>query len=442
MTLTREQALTGFSKFISDYWASTTTAAGASNGTTLVDTLLGRNGDDSVSDRYFRVTSGTATQQIRRALGSQSFQSATGEVTVQPSFSAQIATSVTYEMHKYDPADKIAALNEARLAVLPWVFKEVRDDTLTGDGRTDEFPLPSTVEWGPELAMIEERIPAGAEWNLLTEHNAEVTTSGNWVAAGGVVATDYSQQHHDKIVPRFQPSAVKLVYTDAGTDGTYTIPVANMRSGVTAVNVAGRHVELGLMVYCEVAGPVAEIITDAGTLVTSSAHQGRGWELLTCEGDVGQANATTFSARIRFPNSGLAAHRLAYFEEAFLVLGNLPSRFIEEHAIEVEYDDTSRRVYMRGRPSKGYHIRLVGKAPISAIEYANMTTATVEVDEKSAQIWYADAAEKLFGHEILSQPAQRDVLGRIATVKEKRTMFQKTWKYRMKQGRLASPFQW
>ncbi len=434
MALTGEELLEGFSRFIADWWESTTTSTGTT--TTLIDTLLGRRGDDSVVHMYFRPTSGALDNVIRRSI--IPFTATTGEVTVQPAFSAAVASGVTYQMHRYDPMDKWAALDAARLAVLPWVFEEVRDDTITGNGLTDEFTLPSTIEWGPEVAIIETPLPIDADWNLITGDDARVKTAGAWSASAAITESDYSVATYDKIVPRLQTSAVKLVYTDSGSDGTYDLTVSNMRSGITASVVAGRHVELGLMVYSETSGVLARIITDAGILVSSSAHQGRGWELLTCEGDVGQTNTTTFTARLVFPTGG--STNVAYLEEAFLVLGNLPPRFYDELALECEYDATTRRVWFRGKPPRGYQIRLIGKAPITALGDTTPWSGSMEVDEKSAQILYAEAAEQLFGSEILSQPNQRDVLARIATVKDKRKEYQKAWKYRMKAGRFVSAF--
>lgn len=435
MALTGEQVLEGFSRFIADWWESTTTGTGTP--TTILDTLLGRWGDDMLIDMYFRITSGALDNVIRRSV--IPFTSNIGQVTVQPAFASAPASGVTYQMHKYDPMAKFAALDAARLAVLPWVFEEVRDDTLFGDGRTDEFTIPSTIEWGPEIAMLERRLPTDADWNLIPPEDAKIQTSGDWTVSANLAEADYAQVQHDKVVPRLQTSAVKLTYTDDAADGTYTLPVASMRSGVTAAGVAGRHVELGIMVYSEVAGPVARIVTDAGTLVSSSAHQGRGWEFLTCEGDVGQSNAATFSARVVIPTgSGVV---VVFVEEAFLTLGNLPARFVDDAAIEVEYDATIRRVWFRGIVPRGTQIRLIGKAPISALGTSSPWSGSMEIDEKSAMILYAEAAEQLFGSEILSQPAQRDVLARIAAVKDKRRDYQKQWKYRMRTARLVSPFQ-
>lgn len=434
MTLTAEQLLEGFSRFIGDWWSSTTTAAGTT--TELYDTALGFVGDNMHVDNWFRITSGTADNQIRRAL--PPFNAATGGVTVQPAYSAAIDAAVTYEMHRYHPQDKWAALDAARLAVLKWVFKEVRDDTLMGDGRSDEFRLPSAVEWGPEFAFIEDPLPPDADWNLIDASNARGKAVEDWSASANVTASTYARTTYDKRVPKHEDTCVKLVYTDNASDGTYTL--STFRSGVSASALAARRVEFGIWVHSEVAGVVAEIVTDAGTLETSSAHQGGGWEFLTASDDMPQTAPSSVSVRVRFPTGGTT--RVVYVENAFFVLGRLPSMFHDEAAIDVSADNTLRLVQLRGIPPERRQIRLIGKAPLTAVGTANPATGSMEVDEKSAQILYAEAAEQLFGLELLNQPAQRDVLARIAAVRDRRKEYQQTWKYRSKQGRLVSPFAW
>ncbi|MCZ2109082.1 MAG: hypothetical protein LC118_05860 [Dehalococcoidia bacterium] len=62
-TLTGEEVLADFSKFIGDFWQSTTSAAGTT--TTLVDTTLGRWGDNALVDRFIRRV---ATEEVRRTV--------------------------------------------------------------------------------------------------------------------------------------------------------------------------------------------------------------------------------------------------------------------------------------------------------------------------------------------------------------------------------------
>ena len=67
MALTGSVLLAGFSRFIEDHWAGTTTSAGAADGTTLVDTSLRRYGEDAWRDFYVRPTGATNAYAIRRA---------------------------------------------------------------------------------------------------------------------------------------------------------------------------------------------------------------------------------------------------------------------------------------------------------------------------------------------------------------------------------------
>src|SRR3972149_8669627 len=91
-----------------DYREETTTSAGNSGGTTVVcSTLSDMPYDDYYADKdgpywYCKITSGTYTG-IRRKI--QKFVQSSGEITVYASFGGQIATSVTFELHRYDPDD-------------------------------------------------------------------------------------------------------------------------------------------------------------------------------------------------------------------------------------------------------------------------------------------------------------------------------------------------
>lgn len=423
-TLTGEELLAGFSKFIGDYWQSTTTATGTS--TTLVDNTLGRWGDNALVDRFIRRT---ATEEVRRAI--VPFTRATGELTVQPAFSTSVGSGITYQLHRYDPVEKWRALDTARLAVLPWLFKEVRDDTVTADGRNDEFPIPAAVDWGPELCYIETPLDVGADWNLITDADARGKEASNWTASNVTVST-YAKTSADALIPKHEDTCLKLVTT--GT-WTYTLTVSNF-DGITAASAAGRHVEYGMWVYSLSTSPALKLLTDAGTLATGTAHQGKGWELLRVEGDVAADNATTLS--VQLAGSGTLT---LYRENAFFVFGQLPNPFDEDHPLRVERDETIQRFRLPGIPLRGRQIRLIGKAPLSALGTSGQAAATMELNERSAQILYAAAAEELFGLELLSSPAMKDVLSRIAVVKDKRKAFQKEWKHRAPAGRVVSPYE-
>ncbi|MCZ2109081.1 MAG: hypothetical protein LC118_05855 [Dehalococcoidia bacterium] len=117
--------------------------------------------------------------------------------------------------------EKWRALDRARLAVLPWLFKEVRDDTITADGRSDEFPIPAAVDWGPEACYIETPLDVGADWNLITDADARGKEASNWTASNVTVSTK-TRSGADGLIPKHEDTCLKLVTT--GT-WTYTLTV-------------------------------------------------------------------------------------------------------------------------------------------------------------------------------------------------------------------------
>ena len=116
-------------------WAELTTSSdGTVDKTTLVDTSLamlnGGNDDDFCVGWYVVITSGSADTEISRVSG---YAQSTNTITVSPAFTAQIANTVTYELHQYHPTAKRNALNRAGDQVFPDIYLPVYDETLVTD---------------------------------------------------------------------------------------------------------------------------------------------------------------------------------------------------------------------------------------------------------------------------------------------------------------------
>ena len=418
MALTGNQLLVGLSKFINDYWSSTTTSAGNVGGTTVIDTMLQEHGDDTIREQFIRYTNSGSNQYENRSVSS--FTNSSGSITVAPAFSAQAGTGQTYELHKYDPVLKFRALDAARIELGSELFAIVRDDTTTADGLNNEWSIPSSIRNGPFVAIFEEQLECDVSWNILNQPLGDSLTG--WTAAGGMAATTYAQNDTDRFIPKYANSSIKLVYTDGGSDGTYTQVIADMDSSFTAAIAAGREIVTGWWVYGEATtnGAVIEIITDAGTLVTSSAHTGAGWELITATGVVAAGNATTLSVRLRIPTG--TADQINYVEHRWLMYGSqLPNMYKEDEAIRVMRDDTLQRFSISQTPRRGTQIRLVGRANLSALGdvAATQATNTMGVDEQSAELLYAVAAERLFSGEFLDVQIPDLVGNRIGVIRQR-----------------------
>src|SRR5665213_1267740 len=99
MSLAGGSLLTGLSKFVDDYWSSTTTGTGLSTGSTLVDTGLEQFGDGRLSGWWIRFTD-TGTNQYSVSRVTANTQSS-GTVVLSPPMPAQVTSGKTYELHKY-----------------------------------------------------------------------------------------------------------------------------------------------------------------------------------------------------------------------------------------------------------------------------------------------------------------------------------------------------
>jgi hypothetical protein len=429
MATTGENLLTGFSYFIGDQFDSTTTSNGAAGGTSLIDTTLAQFGDGTLGGRYVRLTSGTADNQIRRV----DIHSTT-TLDVLPAFSAQVASSVTYEIHRFAPEDKWRALDAARLEKADKVYQIVRDDTLTGTGSTNEFLIPTALRQGPFVAQIEHPLDPDASWNLLTATRGDDNTG--WTSAAGITTTTAARDSIDDVIPKYNSDVSVLTYS-SGSDGTFTQTVANMSDDISAAEVAGRRVEFGIWVYDRTTGAVAEIIDDSGTQATSSAHQGLGWELLTVVDNVRANNASTFNVRLRVPTG---TSRTLRTQGRFLAFEALPNRFHRDEVVHVERDDTLQTFWLDFDPPQGYQIRLIGKQPLTEIGVSTPHTTSLEIDDTTAQVLYASAMRILYERAGLNALDDPLLERRRAIADEKEDTLTPLWSYTMRKPRFRSPY--
>ena len=425
MSLAGSSLLTGLSTFIGDSFSSTTTGAGST--TTLVDTGLRKfGGDDVLRGWYLRIThtGHTAIWEVRRITA---FSSATGTCTVAPAFSATTGSAKTYELHRYDPSGKFTALDEARIRAYPDLCEIVYDDTVTGDGHSSTFTIPSSMREGPALVMEEIPTSADVNWNFDGDPDGDDTTK--WSASSATLAT-YSRTDSDDLIPKYDDTAISIAVA-ASTAATVTQTVSNMANGITAALAAGRTLTLARWVYCNLASKVRLQLIDDSTTTSGSYHGGGGWELLTVEKDIIGSNATTLSSRIDIAST--TDPLMAYLSRGWLYYGPA-ERIAESFKFTMQRiirrDDTTKRVYLDRPITRGYQVRMIGQDTLSALGTTASTqvTNTMAVDEQSAQLLYAIAAQILFEREGL-QSTDPDTQNRIATVLGRRAEYRSKLTY-------------
>ena len=336
--------LHGFSKFIGDYWVGETSSAGTT--TTMVDDKLSRFGDDSLVDFYVRPIQDQNIYEVRRL---DSFISSSGTMTFAPAYTVAPQIYQKYELHRYDPAIKYQCIDEARYRVIEDLFKIVYDDTLTGDGYSTSFDIPSSIRQGPVRVYEESPMDTNTTWNLLSTPNVDALT--NWTATN-FTATLEADATSDVTVPKYGDNCTRL-YTTGSAVATYVQDVANM-SNVTASSAAGRKMTFGVWVYYRgfpnAQSVYASIVSNSSDAIISQMHTGNGWELLIAEGDIEGKNSTTLQVKITAETDSQGT--VIFAERAWFYFGDssrITDRYNHLMGREVRRDDVVQRSVGRAR---------------------------------------------------------------------------------------------
>ena len=244
---------------IGSYVSGTTTSAGATDGTTVNDTVLEdyETDDVRISGNYIRISSGTDNGNEREIPLNDSFVSSTGTITVRRAFSTQIASSVTFSIFPFKTADMTTRINNA-IRDTEYLFQRIDDRNVATRANQKRYPVVSTIIGNPRQVYIE-RMQFGittiedceAVWTELVDSNVTATldnldyqvgqgslqlavTSG--VSAGDILATEViSLDASDHIGVRF---AIKsTVDTDAGDLQLLLSETAQCASATETLNI-------------------------------------------------------------------------------------------------------------------------------------------------------------------------------------------------------------
>ena len=111
----------------------TTTSIGNAGGTTLVCTGITEI-PDSLDQMYVIMTSGDSDAEIQRVSSVS-----TSTITVETAFTAQIASGVTFEIHRFYPTLMTNSLDRAAADLLPWLYVHIRNETIIVDNLITNF---------------------------------------------------------------------------------------------------------------------------------------------------------------------------------------------------------------------------------------------------------------------------------------------------------------
>lgn len=149
-TITLTNFLARVNNYLGDNISGTTTANGASDGTTFIDSGLAKYDDnyfgDPQRDPQWWAYVGTTLRPIK------DFVSNTGTVIVYTAYGSQVSSSTAYSIHRYDRDQKIIACNQALIQCYPAFYKRVEDTTtLDGTGSSaTQYTVPATFTEFPD----------------------------------------------------------------------------------------------------------------------------------------------------------------------------------------------------------------------------------------------------------------------------------------------------
>jgi len=404
-----QDLLTTFSKFVSDFFTSSTTAEGNAGGTSLVDSRLTEYGDRRLIGRTVRFLSGDLANQTRVVSNNVG---ATGTITFTPAVADPVPAGTAYELHRYAPDKKFRALDEARYDVADDVFKLVHDYTLTADGRSSTFAIPDTIRIGPIQAYLEDPVPAAnQQWNFLASPQGDILDG--WTPTN-CTASVVENEWTDLVVPKYDMYATRIVTN--GSAATYAQARSAMH-GISAGRAAGRKMSFLMWVHCHVPQRVRLELNGS----FSTYHQGLGWELLQVE-KVFDDTATTgpdvsLNVSAGDPVSLFWNRAWLYFGEAYRVADS----YVTEAFPVPDRDFTTRKFSFNTKPSRGRQIKLVGQGVISPLGEDPDTQGEneTEVDAESARVLCAAAARILLEWEGLTAANAGQVFQRIIVVEQR-----------------------
>jgi hypothetical protein len=377
-TTTRTILRRRLSEEIGDYQSLTTTDAG--HPTYLIDTGLDSltGDDDAFQDFYVFLTSGGAINEIQRVKRVGGYVASATKLLVQKAFSTTVASGVTYELHRYDPVLKHAAINRAIEDLSGFLYLPVNDDwSIIVDNRLTDPSFEGTLSGGA--------FPA---WT-------------NNVGSGSVAAET------NRV---FQGAQSAKITASGSTAQIFAAPYVNMNE------VIGETATFGLRVWASSPNMARlRIDWDGSNFANSKYHSGNEqWELLEAKGAV-PSTTTQIKCIAEVADSGT---KIGYFDaggDCGLFIDDLyeytlPTTLVSAPShIQMQANrDTADGLFVPLRapyvPIRGRHLLIQGRGNLTA---PTTEAETVELGVPQIRLIVLQAAMNLY--EMYGSPAQAAV---------------------------------
>lgn len=387
-TTTLNTMLPAFGRFIGAYIGTFSTTTNITTSTALVSTGLTSyfEDNDQLNDSFAYIK-GTNNNGVSRSV--LDHVGATGALDLRGVVLAAESGSVDFDLYRYDPAQMIDALNDARLAAFPTLYSRKYDRTLYGVPDQKTYARPTSIEPGyTRKIFVENRIDANSFADNIAK-SKDIDFEGD--------LTDWSTTNITLTAEVDTNEPDNLMVFAGDQSGKHVVGASSLGSSYVSVdnptNYDGEEINVTVWVYCRTASRVsAAISVDGGTAVTGSTHSGSGWERLSVTTVLG---AVSTSLRVGvYAASGTAL--TFYADELIATAGRTEAQRPYSDPLPF-FRETGDDIYIPYTIPASQQIVVEGMGLLSSVSSG---TDTMEIGGTQLQRLYAYAAVEFFQGDI------------------------------------------
>ena len=307
-------------------------------------------GDDDFCLGFYVMDPGA--DEIRRV---KTYTASTNTIVCEDDFTTAITAGTTYELHRFDPLWKHAAINQAIEEVYPFLYLALVDETLV----VDDILLNSDFENG---------------------------TFTSWTTVGSPTLTS------EATIVFHGAKSAKIVSSGSAVGQLTQTPTINTEE------ITGKAVKFWAWVYATAADTARiRLDFDGTTIENSEFHSGKDqWELLKVETSVIDGATNPVKAIVESAISGTS-----YFDSSRLRVGTLLRHTIPTSLLELRYVLQQSReenevdfqpirrggLHAAGLPEPFRRLRLEGMAPLSRVTSESGTTEVGGIQTRLILAW-------------------------------------------------------
>lgn len=385
-----------FARSLGAYIGSFSTSTNIATTNLIVSTDLGGYFDsaDVLNDSFVRIL-GTNNDDVKRLVTDTTVTSGIVTLTVAGAALSAESGSVSFQLYRYDPAQLVDALNDAREVDFPSLHKKVTDRSNTVGGDQFRYSRPTSIQpRNVRQVYLEPRIAVKRYGNNIVQ-TLDCDFEGDltdWATSSLTLAAE-AETTTPKNFAVFadQQSGKWTVATGATGTALLTVP--------SGTGFEGEEINNGIWVY-SLTSPTttsyvkAAVVFDGGTAAVGTAHTGNGWERLTVASS-DQSIATGITVGLQVVNA-TGSDMVGYVDECLVTAGQseIPQQLGDPVFAWREEGD---EVVLVKAAHTSQNVLVVGLGLLSSVSSG---TDTMEVDGPQKRRLYSVAGEQFFQQDI------------------------------------------